>query len=79
MGWGGIKKDATKAMELYRRACDLGNTEGCTELGDNYARGHGVRQDYKKAMEFFGKACDLGEQKGCDAYKEMKTKLNSNY
>ena len=49
MGWGGIKDD-TKAMELYRRACDLGNTEGCTELGDNYARGHGVRQDYKKAM-----------------------------
>lgn len=51
----------------------------CNNLGVLYYNGDGVKQDYKKAMEFFGKACDLGEQKGCDAYKEMKTKLNSNY
>ena len=57
----------------------MGYANGCVLLGFLYQYGEGVRKDYNKAMEFFGKACDLGEQKGCDAYKEMKTKLNSNY
>ena len=75
----GVKQDYKKAREFYNKACEMGNALGCGALGSLYQYGLGVRQNDSKAMEFFGKACDLGEQKDCDAYKEMKTKLNSNY
>src|SRR5512138_1417210 len=36
----GVSRDAGKALTLYRRACDLGDATGCTELGAMYEQTH---------------------------------------
>lgn len=52
------KGDFTKAVELYKRACESANAEGCVKLGFMYYQGKGVKQDDAKAIEFYTKACD---------------------
>lgn len=36
------KADFSKAIELYQKACDDGNMEGCVELGKMYKVGNGI-------------------------------------
>ncbi len=48
---------------------ELGNMNGCYNLGVLYANGDGVREDKVKAKELFGKACDGGDDYGCKWYK----------
>ncbi|MCX6075550.1 MAG: tetratricopeptide repeat protein [Campylobacterales bacterium] len=54
-----------KACELYSKACDDGNANGCRRLGTLYSNGEGVRKDKKKASELYGKACNSGDNNGC--------------
>ena len=68
----GVKQDYKKAIELFKKACDLGDATGCYNLGVFYAKGQGVKQDYKKAAELFKKACDSGNVIGCHNYIIIK-------
>ena len=63
-----LKKNYTKAIELYNRSCDLGDTDQCEYLGYLYEEGIGVKKNYTIAREFFKKACYLGSNNGCRLY-----------
>ena len=67
----GVKQDYFKAVELFRKACNGGESMGCNNLGVMYEDGKGVKQDYFKAKELFGKACDMKEAKGCENYARL--------
>ena len=45
-----------KAAELFKKACDRGNSKGCANLGILYEYGQGVRQNSRKAKEYYTKA-----------------------
>ena len=53
-------RDGTKAVELYRRAGDLGDSLAMNDLGYCYQKGIGVARDYKKATELYERAVALG-------------------
>jgi beta-lactamase hcpA (cysteine-rich 28 kDaprotein) len=59
------KGDYQKAGQLYQKACDGGNADGCYNLGLLYVSGRGVKQDYQKAVKLFKKDCDSGNAEGC--------------
>ncbi|WP_216657436.1 tetratricopeptide repeat protein [Helicobacter pylori] len=62
------KQNFKKAFRLYKKACDLNNGRGCSELGMLYWSEKGVKRDkdnYIKAFQFFSKACDLQYAEGC--------------
>ncbi len=72
------KQDFTQAKKYYKKACDLNNGRGCSELGmlywsekgvkrdkDNYKGGKKNKNNYIKAFQFFSKACDLQYAEGC--------------
>jgi serine/threonine protein kinase len=56
-------QDYTKAFELYTKACNGNNVDGCYTLGTMYEHGEGVRQDYSRAFDLFTKACDINNTK----------------
>jgi serine/threonine protein kinase len=59
-GTGGVAKDEAKAVELYRRAADAGDTTAMNNLGLCYEYGTGVAKDKAKAVEFYRRAADAG-------------------
>src|SRR5260370_32716914 len=61
----GVAKDAKRAEELYRRACDGGHANGCTNLGVLYQNGNGVVKDGARAAKLYQRACDGGSFMGC--------------
>ena len=40
-GTVGVPRDEARAVELYRKACALGSTEGCANLQRMYTEGRG--------------------------------------
>ena len=68
----GVRQDKFKAVELYTKACDGGNADGCTNLGVMYVNGEGVKLDKKRALALYGKACDLKNEQGCKYYATLK-------
>jgi serine/threonine protein kinase len=66
--WEGfsVTRDDRRAVTLFSKACDAGNTEGCTHLGVMYVnRGTSPGQNYSRARALFTKACDAGNAEGC--------------
>lgn len=57
----GASPDASKAMPIFQRACQLDFGDGCTELGRDARR----RGDRAKAGELFALGCQLGSGAGC--------------
>ena len=53
-------KDYAKAVELWRKAADMGNLWAYNNLGTCYKNGQGVAQDYAKAVELYEKAATQG-------------------
>ena len=66
-----VRQDYYKAVELYKKACDMKLGVACNNLGVLYIKGEGVRQNLSTAKQYFGKACDLGDQMGCDNYRKL--------
>ena len=58
-------QNISKANELYERACDLGDAEGCIKIADLYYNGIEISQNRPKAYTFYEKACDLNHGWGC--------------
>jgi len=46
-----------KAASLFKKACNAGDTRGCSNLEFLYEKGLGVNQSYTKAASLFKKAC----------------------
>lgn len=65
----GARQDFIKAMESYKKACNLKDAGACNNIGYFYEYGLGVKQNRPLAKQYYGKACDLGLQLGCDNYK----------
>jgi TPR repeat protein len=49
-----------KAKELFSKACDAKDAEGCFNLGNMYDNGEGVKRNYSKskAVSLYKRACD---------------------
>ena len=63
----GVKKDYSKTIELFTKACDKKTSEGYN-AGYVYYRGEGVRKNIFKAKLLFSKACAGGMEEGCQAH-----------
>ena len=59
-------------MELYGKACDGGNANGCSNLGSMYFSGKGVKQSNVNALKYSGMACDMKSELGCKNYSILK-------
>ena len=61
-GSDGFPEDHTKAVELYKRASELGSAAGHYNLGKSYILGRGVDKDVKKAIHHFQIAAMMGNE-----------------
>lgn len=58
----GVRVDATRALELFRKACGLKSARGCADVGASY---HFSGQT-TKARRYMKRACELGDTEVCD-------------
>lgn len=63
--------NATMAASYYKRACDLGDMDGCHNLSVLYYEGKGVEKDIGKEFEYRKKACEGGKAISCHRVAEM--------
>lgn len=61
----GVRQDFNKAMQYYKKSCDLGNGEGCYIMAMLYYGGSGVQKDLKRAIKLWTKSCELENASGC--------------
>lgn len=62
----GVAADGPAAAALLRKACDLGNAEGCYNIGAALFGGElGQTADKPGAVSYFEKACSAGYATGC--------------
>jgi len=59
-----VKKDISKAIELFQKSCKKGNSKACVHLGLIYSFDEN-HINYKTGFELFKKACDLNNGVGC--------------
>jgi TPR repeat protein len=64
-GRDSFPRDRKRAVQAYGRACDLGDSSACNNLGDALAYGEGASRDVERAAAFFDKSCHLGVPLGC--------------
>lgn len=62
-----VAKDPSRAVSLYRQACEGGELVGCTNLGFMYQTGSGVTQDADRANGLYQVACEGGEMLACNS------------
>lgn len=78
-----VKRDADKAIPLFKNACANGSGEGCKYLADQYYYGIDVNEDKETAYDYLKKSCDYAYGKGCislgDRLSENTTKPDSKY
>ena len=55
----------SKAIENYKKSCDLKYGIACLDVAAMYSNGTRVKKNRKKASEYYGKACDYGYAGGC--------------
>lgn len=61
----GAAQDATKAAQLFEKACAGGDTPSCVNQGRMLADGSGAAKNEAKAAELFDKACADGVAEAC--------------
>jgi TPR repeat protein len=59
------------AVELFRRACTLGQASGCRALGLCYHYGLGVPSDRAQAIAYLRMGCAGGDATGCETLREL--------
>src|SRR5438046_2467882 len=58
----GVNRDRSKAVDLYRRAADLGNGAAMLQLGFLHQNGTDLPKGDEQAARWFGKAVDSGNE-----------------
>ena len=72
-GEKGVLQDKTKALALFRNACDRNDAGACQSLADATYQGDGVPKDLTSAAELYRKACEFsGAGKTCFNYGLMR-------
>ena len=68
----GVPQDPKRAFEWYKKAADLGSTDGMFNMASAYRDGTGVPKDLTKAAQQFERGAKLGDvsamQQLCEAY-----------
>jgi len=68
----GVKKDAKKAAEWYKKAAEQGEPNAQYTLGVCYEQGDGVgKKDHAKAVFWLTKAAAQGNQEAREAVKKF--------
>lgn len=57
-----VEHDYNRAFQLSKKAYELGDIMGLTNMGYYYKRGIGVKQDTQKALECYQLAFEKGEK-----------------
>jgi hypothetical protein len=73
-GMRGVREgvyDAAKVYSTFRRACELGDAEGCVELERLAARGVGIKADPEGARRELQRRCDAGLGVACSSLAEL--------
>jgi TPR repeat protein len=60
-----LPMDLARAALMFERACALGQTDACSNLGNMYSDGDQVPKDLKRAAELYEQACDHGVKEAC--------------
>lgn len=61
----GENKDDQKARQLFEKACELENSDGCFRASEYYLKGIGVNQNHYRAKDLLEKSCALNNMFGC--------------
>ena len=74
MSWHGTgtQRDASEAMEWWRKAAAAGSTMAMLNIGAAYLRGAGVPKNLAKAKAWFEKAAAAGDPRGKQALQELQ-------
>lgn len=62
-----------KQKTFFKKACDLGNGSGCSNLATIYI----ITNDFIKAKEYQEKGCELNHPKSCSGLADIYKKGNS--
>ncbi|HUH05877.1 MAG TPA: tetratricopeptide repeat protein [Kofleriaceae bacterium] len=66
------KKNPTRAVTYYAKACDQDQSSACVSLGKLYrAGGEGLDKDIDNALKWLDRGCSDGDATGCTAMGEM--------
>ena len=60
MGYGGISKNVTKALEWYRKSAEAGCADAMFKMGSAYEEGSIMEKNYESSQEWYQKAADAG-------------------
>lgn len=64
-----IKVDYRKGLKLFKKACNMGDSEGCIYAAWTYVSPpSGMSRDISTAKYYYGLACDLKNREGCENY-----------
>ena len=65
----GVERDGTKAVEILKRAVELGDGVSAHNLGTIYSMGMpGISQDHELSRQFYRKAKAMGAQFAADEF-----------
>lgn len=70
----GAKKDYSKALKFFKKACDGGLYNACFNLGAMHEEGYGVKSDVKTAMKFYELSCEGEFGEACEALAQIYEK-----
>jgi hypothetical protein len=66
------KKDAPRAVELYRRSCDLGNAAGCADAGFRLIKGEdGVTRNVNDGLSILAVGCSARKPAVCQMLSDI--------
>lgn len=68
----GVKKDAQKAGEIWRKACEAKDGMSCFNLGVLYYNAMLGEKDVTSAKNYLQKACVYGWSEGCEAAEAIE-------
>ena len=74
----GVPKDATKALEWFRKAAETGNVEGERNLGHAFALGQGTPVDLVEAYQWLSVAAGKGDKAAKEELAALTKKLSPN-
>lgn len=68
------KSDPAKARDLFRRACELKDRDGCFNLARMLETGLGGPEDVEAAGALYNQSCDLGHAPSCNNLAVLLTR-----